>query len=157
MKFSLRALVPVLALVAACAPTVGISQTPAQQPQPEVRYLTVTRFQLPQDTAQQRLLMMAIDSVWVPQARMNPHVLSFRMATHSWGANSNEALFIYEYPNWAAIEAECEACDQWLEAQRPAQGTPERARWDAMTAAFGAAYSGHSDEIYAVQMRRAKE
>jgi hypothetical protein len=112
MKFSLRALAPVLALLAACAPAVGTSQTPAQQPQQEVRYLTVTRFQLPQDTAQQRLLMMAIDSVMVPQARMNPHVLSFRVATHAWGANSNEILLIYEYPNWAAIEAECDACEQ---------------------------------------------
>jgi len=157
MKTSLRTLAPVLFLLAAFAPGIGTAQTPAQQPQQEVRYLTVSKFAMPQDTMQRRLVMMVIDSVLVPQARMNPHVLSYRVLTHNWGANSNDILIMAEYPNWAAIEAECQACDQWLQEKTPAAGTPERARWDAMGAAYQSAYAGHSDEIYVAQMRRAKQ
>jgi hypothetical protein len=157
MNISLRALVPVLVLLTACAPAIGGAQAAAQQPQQEVRYVTITKFQMPRDTADMRLLMMAIDSVMVPQARMNPNVLSYRVLTHNWGANSSDILIMAEYPNWAAIEAECQACDQWLQSKMPAEGTPERAQWNAMGSAFQRAYAGHSDEIYAAQMRRAKQ
>ena len=43
-----------------------------------------------------------------------------------------------EYPN--AIEAECTACVQWVQSKTPAVGTPERAQWDAMGAAFQRSY-----------------
>ncbi len=157
MKASLRTLVPALVILAACAPAIGTAQAPAQESQQEVRYLTVSKFAMPQDTTQRRLVMMAIDSVMVPQARMDPNVLSYRVLTHNWGANSRDILIMAEYPNWAAIEAECAACVQWLQSKTPAAGTPERAQWDAIGAAFQSAYEGHSDEIYSVQMRRAKE
>jgi hypothetical protein len=157
MNISYRALVPAAFLLVACFPARANAQVPAGQPQQEVRYVTVTRFELPQDTADRRLLMMAIDSFMVPLARMNPNVLSYRVLTHNWGANSNDILIMAEYPTWAAIEADCPACDQWAEAQTPAEGTPERARWNAMGSAFQRAYAGHSDEIYAAQMRRAKQ
>jgi hypothetical protein len=157
MKTSLRALTPLLVLLGACAPAISTAQVPTQQPQQEVRYVTVSKFAMPQDTTQRRLMLMAIDSVFVPQARMDPNVLSYRVLTHNWGANSSDILIMAEYPNWAAIEAVCAACEQWVESKTPAVGTPERARWDAMGAAFQRAYEGHSDEIYAAQMRRAKQ
>jgi hypothetical protein len=156
MNISTRTLASALFLLA-CAPAIGNAQTPAQQPPQEVRYVTVSKFAMPRDTAQRRLVMMSIDSVMVPQARMDPNVLSFRVLTHNWGANSNDILIVAEYANWSAIEAECAACDQWLQSKTPAAGTPERTRWDAMGAAFQRAYEGHSDEIYAAQMRRAKQ
>jgi hypothetical protein len=155
MNMSIRSLAPALFLLA-CAPAIGNAQAPAQQSQQEVRYVTVSRFAMPQDATQRQLLMTAIDSVMVPQARMDPNVLSYRVLTHNWGANSNDILIMVEYPNWAAIEAVCTACDEWLRSKTPAAGTPERARWDAMGAAFQSAYQGHSDEIYSAQMRRAK-
>jgi len=157
LTVSIHTLAPALFLLAACAPAIGSAQAPAQQTQQEVRYVTVSKFAMPQDTAQRRLVMMAIDSVMVPQARMNPSILSYRVLTHNWGANSNDLLIMVEYPDWAAIEAECAACDQWVQSKTPAAGTPARARWDAMGAAFASAYQGHSDEIYAAQMRRAKQ
>jgi hypothetical protein len=157
MNTSLRTLAPAVFLLAACFPDLVSAQDPASQPQQEVRYITVTKFELPQDTTDRRLLMMAIDSFMVPMARMNPNVLSYRVLMHNWGANSNDILIMAEYPNWAAIEAQCPACDEWAEAQLPAEGTPERAQWDAIGAAFQRAYAGHSDEIYAAQMRRAKQ
>jgi hypothetical protein len=157
MKVSMRMSATALFIVAACAPAIGHAQTPAPQPQQEVRFVTVSKFALPQDTTQRRLVMMMIDSVMVPQARMDPNVLSYRVLTHNWGANSSDILISVEYPNWAAIEAPCTACDEWLQSKTPAAGTPERARWDAMGAAFQGAYDGHSDEIYSAQMRRAKQ
>jgi hypothetical protein len=86
LKVSIRTLAPALFLLAACAPAIGSAQAPAQQTQQEVRYVTVSKFAMPQDTAQRRLVMMAIDSVMVPQARMNPSILSYRVLTHNWGA-----------------------------------------------------------------------
>jgi hypothetical protein len=157
MKVPTRMSAAALFIVGACAPAIGNAQTPAQQPQQEVRLVTVSKFAMPQDTAQRRLVMMMIDSVMVPQARMDPNVLSYRVLTHNWGANSNEVLLLVEYPNWAAIEAPCTACDEWIRSKTPAAGTPERTRWDAMGAAFQRAYLGHSAEIYSAQMRRAKQ
>jgi hypothetical protein len=157
MRLSPRMSATALFVAAACAPAIGNAQTPAQASQPEVRYVTVSKFALPQDTMQRRLVMMVIDSVLVPQARMDPNVLSYRVLTHNWGADSNDMLIMAEYLTWAAIEAPCAACDAWLESKTPAAGTPERTRWDAMGAAFQRAYQGHSDEIYSTQMRRAKQ
>jgi hypothetical protein len=156
-RFSIRRLAPALGLLAIFAPSIAHAQTPAQQPQQEVHYVTISKFAMPQDSTQRRLLMMVIDSVMVPQARMDPNVLSYRVLTHNWGANSNDILIMAEYASWAAIEAECAACVQWLQSKTPAVGTPERAHWDAMGDAFQRAYQGHSDEIYAAQMRRAKQ
>lgn len=153
MTRTLQTFVTTLALLFVIFAAPAHAQAPAQQ---ETRFLTVTRFALPQDTAQRRLLMQAIDSVMVPQARMNPNVLSYRVLTHNWGANSNDILIMAEYPSWVAIEADCAACDAWYESKVPAEGTPERAQWNAMGAAFQQSYAGHSDEIYAAQMRRAK-
>jgi hypothetical protein len=156
MKFSPRMSATALFVIAVCAPAIGNAQAPAQGSQQEVRFVTVSKFALPHDTTQQRLVMMAIDSIMVPQARMDPNVLSYRVLTHNWGADSNDILIVAEYQNWAAIEAPCAACDAWLQSKTPAAGTPERGRWDAMGAAFQTAYRGHSDEIYSAQMRRAK-
>ncbi len=45
---------------------------------------------------------------------------------------------------------------QWFEDNQPAEGTPEREEWDAMQETFFKFFSGHADEIYAVNMNRAK-
>jgi len=126
------------------------------QAAPEVRYLTVTRFQAPQGSEERQQVMMWIDSVMVPQTRMNPNVLTAHVATHNWGANSNEVVLIAEYANWAAIEAECAACDRWNEEHTPKPGTPEAKKWDDIAAVFGKYYGGHADEIYAIPVNRSK-
>lgn len=155
MKAPVRTIAAALFLAAAWVPSRGAAQAPAQQQ--EVRYVTISTFAMPQDTMQQRLLMMTIDSVMVPQARMNPNVLSYRILTHNWGANSRDILIVAEYANWAAIEAECPACDQWLESKTPAAGSAARAQWDALGAVFARSFQGHADEIYTAQMTRAKK
>jgi hypothetical protein len=125
------------------------------QPAPEVRYLTVTRFEAPSGP-DRAAVMMWIDSVMLPQSRINPNITTFHVATHNWGANSNEVVLIFEYPTWAAIEAECAACDRWNAEHQPKEGTPERKKWDENGATFGKYYGGHADEIYAIPVNRSK-
>ncbi len=157
MNISFRTALPIFVLLSAGAPAIGTAQAAPQQAQQEVRFVTITKIQMPQDSADARALMTMIDSVFVPQARMNPNVLSYRVLQHNWGANSRDVLILAEYPSWAAIEADCQACDEWLRSKTPAEGTPERARWNAMQAGFVRAFAGHGDEIYNAQMRRAKQ
>lgn len=155
MKASIRSLGAILFLVLLCYPATAAAQaSPAQQP--DVRYITTTRFAVPAGPERDKLLMF-VDSIMVPQAKMNPNVLSYRVAIHNWGANSNDVVIMAEYPNWAAIEAPCPACDKWLEGRQPKEGTPERAKWDDIGATFGKYFAGHHDEIYATSMSRAKK
>jgi hypothetical protein len=151
MNISCRLIAPALVLAALCMPAAASAQA-----QPEVRYLTVSKFQMPADSMQRRLVMLNIDSVMVPYARMDPNVLSYRVLTHNWGADSDDILIVAEYGSWSAIEAVCDACNTWVTSKTPAAGTQERARWDAMGDAFARAYAGHADEIYASPVRRIK-
>lgn len=123
--------------------------------EPEFRYVTTSSFRVPFGDERQRA-MVWVDSVMVPTARLDPNLLSLRVATHNYGSNGNDIVFIREYASWAAIDADCEPCDEWFEARQPAEGTPERETWDRWLADFLAAYSGHRDEIYLVNMNRAK-
>lgn len=125
---------------------------------PETRVLTVSTFQLPPGDEGQKV-MRFIDRVVAPQARNNPHVLGYRVAQHYWGSNSSEVKIMAEYADWAAVEADCGApCETWAEANIPEEGTPEREEFDDLQQAWQRAYfQGHQDEIYSVNMRRAKE
>jgi hypothetical protein len=99
---------------------------------------------------------MWIDTVMVQQARLNPQVLSFHVATHNWGANSNEIVLISEYPTWAAIEGECAPCDEWSKRTTPQPGSEHEKKWQDISAVFQKYYGGHADEIYAVPVNRSK-
>ncbi|MEO8193980.1 MAG: hypothetical protein ABI681_09010 [Gemmatimonadales bacterium] len=153
MKASQRIMVPVLFLIA--IPATVSAQTPAAPP-PEVHYITVTRFALPDDTLERRKVVMWIDSVVVPSTRLNPNVTSMKLATHNWGSDSRDVLTISEYPTWAAIDGDCKACDDWFTAHQPKAGTPRRAMWDAAGEAFRKALLGHHDEIYVYRVDRSK-
>lgn len=118
---------------------------------PTVHYISVTTFRAPPGE-QRSQAMQWIREVMVPGARMNPNVLSYRVATHNWGSNAKDITIIAEYPSWEAIEADCEPCNEWFEEQQPEEGTPEREEWDARFDAFIGYYLDHSDELYAVNM-----
>lgn len=124
---------------------------------PETRVITITSFNIPGGEEGQKVLSF-FDDVVAPQARNNPNVLSYRVAQHYWGSNSSQMLIIAEYSDWNAVEADCGApCDAWTEANVPAEGTPEREEFDDMAGAYGRAFfAGHQDEIYLVNMNRAK-
>lgn len=142
-----------LSLALICFP--GLAAAQAAAPEPELRYVTTTRFEVPAGPERQKVLMW-IDSVMVPQARMNPNVLEYRVIIHNWGHNSNDVLIVAEYPSWTAIEAPCPACDKWAQSQERKAGTPERAKWDELGSTFGKYFAGHVDEIYVADMSRAK-
>lgn len=124
------------------------------EPAPEIRYVTTTRLEVPLGDDRQSVLEM-YERVIVPQARMDPNVLSYSVATHNWGSNSNEIVIITEYASFGAINEVCEACNDWFETNFP-EDSPERAEIDALGEVFTRYQSGHHDEIYAVNMNRAK-
>ena len=126
-----------------------------EAPEPEIHYVTATVFDVPPGEEGQKV-MGWIDAVMVPVAQVNPNVLHSSILRHNWGANSAEIVIAAEYADWASIEADCEECAAWFEANQPAEGTPEREEWNEMAAAFFKAYSGHRDEIYTKNMNRAK-
>ena len=101
-------------------------------------------------------LAKMICSAWRQRLKVDPNILSYRVATHNWGANSKDIVIMAEYDEWADIEADCPACDAWFEENQPEEETPEREEWDAMAETFFKYFSGHKDEIYATNMNRAK-
>lgn len=121
--------------------------------EPEIRFVSLTTFSAPAGE-DRRLAIQWVERVMVPLARMNPNILSYRAGGHRYGGNAQELVIISEYPSWAAMDAECKPCDEWLERTRPAEGTPERADWDEMQQAFSRLYLAHRDEIYAVNMTK---
>lgn len=121
------------------------------EPDPELRYITVTTWDFPGGDDGDKAAEW-LETVMVPLMRMNPNVVSARVAFHLWGSNSAQAVIIAEYADFAAINADCEPCDAWFEEQQPEEETPEREEWDAMAQAFFQAYRGHSDELYQVNM-----
>ena len=141
-----------LAGILLTTPSIVLAQ---DEEEPVIHYITTTTFELP--TGDDRAVVIEyIDEVWAPQARLDPNVLWFRVATHNWGSNSNMAVMIYEYEDFASINADCEPCNDWYEAQQPAEGTPEREAWDEREEIFFTAYAGHADEIFQTNMSRAK-
>jgi hypothetical protein len=142
------------AAVLLIAPLEAFAQEEEQEPEPEIHYVTVAIFEVPRGEEGQKV-MGFIDAAVVPIRQMNPNILHSSVLTHSWGSNSAEVVFVAEYADWAAIEADCEPCDAWLEENRPAEDTPEREKWDAMAHAFVNAFNGHRDEIYMKNMNRA--
>lgn len=127
--------------------------------EPDTNVITISKFHVPagEDRAK---VMEFIDRVIVPTNQVNPNVLSYRVAVHFYGAHSTEIALIAEYPDWNAVEAPCGTpCEEWAEANWPAEGTPEYDEMAELQAAWTKAYMGghgHSDEIYNVRMDRAK-
>lgn len=151
-------LIPILGLLAATAmPAAALAQESDEEP-PETRVITITTFHVPPGEDGQKV-MRFIDRVIAPQARNNPNVLSYRVAQHFWGSNSSEAKIIAEYADWASVEAPCGApCEEWSEENIPEEGTPEREEFDELSQAWQRAFfQGHSDEVYSVNMNRAKD
>ncbi|MEN8375350.1 MAG: hypothetical protein ABFS34_07875 [Gemmatimonadota bacterium] len=122
---------------------------------PEIRYLTTSQFHLAYGDDRQAV-MWWVDSVSVPINEMDPNVLWSRVAVHNYGPNGGDVVFMSEYADWASINAPCEPCDEWFEERQPEEGTPEREEWDANLATFLKYYSTHEDQIFSINMDRAK-
>ena len=125
-------------------------QTPA-----DVRIVTISSFRVPLGTDRQAVLDY-MGKWMVEPARLNPNVLSYRIIQHFYGSNASDMAIVAEYPNWAAITADCAACDAWFQANMPPEGTPERKAVDEAQALFLKYYGTHTDQIYNANMALAK-
>lgn len=124
--------------------------------QPAFHYLTVTTYSVPLG-GEGNDVMMWIDSVVVPLAKLNPNVESFMVGRHAWGSNSGHVIMISRYATWEAINAPCgEPCQEWNEANEPEEGSEREAMWNEVLATFLKYNTGHNDEIYAVPVTRMK-
>jgi hypothetical protein len=153
MPLRLPLLAVALATVLAVSPVVLHAQDAA--PPPEIHYMAVTTFSAPFNAEGQKVGWW-IDSVMAPGAKVDPNVLSYRVGTHIYGSSAGDIIITTEYADWTSINADCEPCDAWFEERQPEEGTPEREAWDEAQAAFFKYFHGHQDEIYTVQMDRAK-
>lgn len=129
----------------------------AQDEEPAVRYVTTSTFDVPMGPERQKV-MTFIRNVMVPTARVNPHILSFRVAVHDYGTDSRDVVLIREYASWDAIEAECgKPCDDYWDANPgPEEDTDEGKEWRAAWEAFRDHYATHRDEIYTYRVDMAK-
>jgi hypothetical protein len=124
--------------------------------EPALHYITVTTFSVPLGEEGSDV-MMWVDSMMVPLAKLNPNVLSYHVGRHNWGSNAGQVAVIAEYASWAAIQADCgEPCAEWVRENQPEEGTPRAEKWNKIQATFLKHYTGHSDEIYAVPNSRSK-
>jgi hypothetical protein len=138
----------VLALLVA-APGNALAQDDGEMP-PTIHYVTTSTFHVTYGDALTPV-MEFIREVMVPANRMNPDVVSFRVAQHSFGTGG-EVVLITEYASWDAINATCEPCDAAFEEWQGEEGSPQREASDAKLEAFLAEYSVHQDEMYTVNM-----
>jgi hypothetical protein len=129
----------------------------AQDAEPEVRYITTSTFDVPMGPERQKV-MRFIRNVMAPMAKVNPNLLSFRVAVHDYGTDSRDIVLIREYASWAAIDADCgKPCDDYRNANPgPEEGTEEAKEWREAWEAFRDHYATHRDEIYTVNMDLAK-
>lgn len=141
-----------LVLALAAAPSLQAQAAPAQ---PEVHVLTVSSFRVP--LGEERTQILQYMEKWmVPPAKMNPNVLSYRIGQHWYGSNSSDLVIVAEYPNWAAVTAPCQPCQQWNQTNMPKEGTPERKAFDESLTLFLKYYSSHADQIFTAPMSLAK-
>jgi hypothetical protein len=130
----------------AVAPVVTAAQ---QMEGPPPHYLTISAFRVPFGEERGKVIQY-VEKYMGPASAANPKVLSFRLAMHNYGPNSNDMMLIQEFANWADIQADCDACDKVFQAAMGAEGSAERKTFDDLSKSFLAAYSAHVDNILLV-------
>jgi hypothetical protein len=142
-------LVPLLSAVSI------LTSPAAAQGAPEIRIVTISSFRVPQGEDRQKVLEY-MKKWMVEPAKLNPNVLSYRIIQHFYGSNAGDVAIVAEYATWAAITADCQPCDKWLQDNMPTEGTPERKAVDDLAALFFKYYGSHADQIYNADMSLAK-
>ena len=150
-----RHMFALLALFLVAAP---VSARAQDDEGPRVHYITTSTFDVPIGPERQKV-MTFIRNVMVPQAKVNPNILSFRVATHDYGTDSRDVVLIREYASWEAIEADCgKPCDDYWEANPgPEEGSDDYKTWQEAWEAFRDHYATHRDEIYTYRVEMAKD
>lgn len=120
---------------------------------PETRYVTVTYLQMPFPKVAE--FMKYMDKYTLARDKANPHILSFKYLTHSWGNAEQTLWFIAEYKDMGEIER----ANEWDEEQYRKQ-VPDSAQRAAIDKEFEEKYSQyfahHVDNILVGQVKRMK-
>ncbi len=142
-----------IAVAVSAASTAAAQAAPAATP--ELRVVTISSFHVPLGADRQKV-MNHMEKWMVAPARINPHVLSYRILQHFYGSDASDVAIVAEYANWDAINAPCQECADWFETNIPKEGTPERKAFDEGTTLFLKYYGNHSDQVYSANMALAK-
>ncbi len=137
------------------APAAAMAQEEDEGP-PPTGVVTMMTFKVPLGEERGKV-MDWIDKVVAPMARLNPNIMAFYVLQHYYGADSRDVVLVRVYNDFGSVEAECGApCQEWWDANMPAEGTPESEEWQDLWRTFQK-YSGrHSDEIYTARLDLAK-
>lgn len=150
----MRKLVFILAGLSLFAGAAPVQAQEAQEP-PETRVLTITAFHVPFGQKMIRFMDYA-EQYLVPPAAEDPHILMFRVATHSWGTTDVTVWLITEYGSLTEMDLSNGWQNEWFEQHYP-EGTPEREAADeAFEKELAPYFARHEDEILNVNMNRAK-
>jgi hypothetical protein len=136
--------------------TTAISAQAAQQQAPAMHVITISSFKVPLGEDRQKVVDY-LRKWMVEPARMNPHVLSYRVIQHMYGSDAGDVAIMGAYENWAAVTAPCEPCNAWMQQNLPAEGTPARKAVDDAQALFLKYYSNHSDQVFVSPLDLAKQ
>ncbi len=131
-------------------PTATFAQDDAP---PETHIVTVTVAHVPFTAIGD--FMEVIDEYSVPQSQADPHLISFKIATHAWGNSKKSVWFISEYANLSAIEASGDWGEEWFDENYP-EDTPEREEADKAFEEKFLPYFEHSDNILSLNVTRSK-
>ncbi len=127
----------------------------AQSPTPEIRYISVTSFDVPY--GDRAVLVPWMEEYVLPYTQLNPKVLNFRYLTHDWGSDGSQVVLVAEYANFGDVNSDCgDACKAYNDAHKaPKKGEAGYDKYHAGEELFNKYFSKHSDEIYVTNMRRA--
>lgn len=149
-------LVPVVA-AAMLAPVPASAQEEGDEDEAaQMRVVTVTTFQVP--PYERSKVFPFMHEYVMPEAQLNPNVLSYRMMWHNWGSDASQVVIMAEYEDISKLEAPCgPPCEEYFEAHpEPEEGDEGWEAYRAGQKAFEKHYAHHKDEIFVYPMEIAK-
>jgi hypothetical protein len=124
--------------------------------EPQTGIVTMSTIKVPMGEERGKV-MEWIEKAVAPMARVNPNIMAFYVLEHYYGSDSRDVVFVRVYKDLASIEAECgEPCQAYMDANFPAEDSPEREEWSELWRTFMKYNGRHSDEIYSARLDIAK-
>ena len=128
--------------------------TAPQEEEAATRVIVIQKFQVPRAAWPDFLNFM--DEHDLPTAKENPHVLSYRVASHYFGKAAQDMWIITEYRDLAAVEQGLEWDIKHQDDKYPEGSEERKALDDAYEKYFLPYWGSHSDEILILSEDRMK-
>ena len=126
----------------------------AQEEPESTRVITVQTFEVPR--TEWDSFFDYVDEYVMPDVKANPHVLSYRLARHYFGSNSQQIWIIQEYADLAAVQQSQEWNQNRVAEQYPEGSSKATARDEAEQKYWLPYFQKHKDEILMVGESRMK-